>query len=63
MYAGLLLATGCLALGAKWVGLCWLPLLLVLWIKLRREEQLLCAKWPEYADYMKRSKRLIPWVV
>jgi len=31
-------------------------------LKLRREERWLCERYPEYADYQKRVKKLVPWV-
>jgi protein-S-isoprenylcysteine O-methyltransferase Ste14 len=38
----------------------WLLLLAVLVLKLRREEAYLLARFPDYADYMRRSARLLP---
>lgn len=40
----------------------WLLLLADLLLKLRYEEQKLSAHFPEYAAYMHRTKRLIPFV-
>jgi len=31
-------------------------------LKLRREERWLCERYPEYAAYQKRVKKLLPWV-
>lgn len=31
-------------------------------MKIRREERWLCARYPEYAAYQKRVKKLVPWV-
>ncbi len=53
------------ALGAAtavgWV--LWAGLLVILVLKLRYEEALWIRKFPAYADYMKQTKRLIPFVV
>ena len=38
----------------------WLGLLLVLLAKARREENYLGARFPEYAAYMRRTRRLLP---
>ena len=40
----------------------WAALVLLLIIKLRFEESLLLQKYTEYTEYMKRSKRLLPFV-
>jgi protein-S-isoprenylcysteine O-methyltransferase Ste14 len=46
-----------------WFGYAVLIILVIdLIIKLRFEEELLLAKFPDYADYMKRTKRVIPFV-
>jgi len=37
-------------------------LILVLWKKMNIEESLLAKRWPEYAEYMQRSRRLIPFL-
>ena len=34
-----------------------------LWLKLRREETLLTKQLPGYAEYMRRTRALIPFVV
>ena len=39
---------------------CWLALLLVLWLKTLLEEQALGHKFTEYSDYSKRAGRFIP---
>jgi len=65
MYSGLLLATGCLAFGITpgWLGaILWTCLLVDLILKAKLEEQLLSEQMPGYADYMKRTKRLIPGI-
>lgn len=65
MYTGTLGGFACVAAGAgtllAW-GL-WLGLAAVLWAKLRREERLWLARSAGYADYMRRTKRLIPFVL
>ena len=43
-------------------GALWLALLAVLAMKLRKEERLLAARFPEYADYARRTWRLLPGV-
>jgi protein-S-isoprenylcysteine O-methyltransferase Ste14 len=65
MYTAVLLAT------MAWVlprpsalpAALWAALALVLWAKIRYEEQLLQAHFPSYAAYMKTTKRLLPFVV
>ena len=65
MYTSVLLAT------AAWVSnrpdvfsvLLWLMLLADLLIKLRYEESLLTARFPDYKAYSKKAKRLIPFIV
>lgn len=41
----------------------WLLLLIVLLVKLHYEEQLLLKHFPEYRDYQKHTKKLIPYVL
>ncbi len=41
----------------------WGILLVDLVIKLRYEEGLLCRRFSAYTEYMKSTKRLVPWVV
>jgi protein-S-isoprenylcysteine O-methyltransferase Ste14 len=64
MYTSLLLI--CLALVAytfSWArAAVFLALIIDLVIKLRYEEGLLSAHYPQYADYMTRSKRLLPTI-
>ena len=62
MYTGLLLMTlGCAIAPAMWwrIGL-WLLLSVLLDHKARYEEQMLRAEFPEYAEYMRRSRRFLP---
>lgn len=38
----------------------WVGLVVTLWVKLRYEEQLLLERFPEYEEYRKSTKRIIP---
>lgn len=64
IYSGLIL--GALGWGLwlhAWPTLGFALGLLVLFdLKLRREEQWLCERYPEYGAYKKRVKKLVPWV-
>ena len=64
MYSSILLFTGALVADAP--SALRLALLLILAVdmllKLSYEERLLAAHFPDYAGYMQRSKRLIPFV-
>lgn len=64
MYASLLLVALGLVLAAPslWRWLIWAALLVNLVVKLRYEEGLLLARFPAYADYRRRTWRLLPWV-
>lgn len=64
IYSGLLLgAFGWGLLWNAWPTLALAAALFVLFdIKSRREERWLCERYPEYAEYQRRTKRLIPWV-
>jgi protein-S-isoprenylcysteine O-methyltransferase Ste14 len=64
MYAGaLLLGFGWALLVGGWLTLCLAVLLfLVFDRKSRREEELLRAKFPAYASYEKRVRKLVPFV-
>ena len=64
MYASLLLVSTSLALDALsfWTTVFWLCLVVVLVIKLRREEALLRLAFPDYAAYARRTARLVPGV-
>ena len=64
MYASTLVITAAWLLeGCSWVrGLGWLVLAGVLVLKVRHEERLLRVKFPEYAAYARRTKRLVPFV-
>jgi protein-S-isoprenylcysteine O-methyltransferase Ste14 len=64
MYTAVILGALGLVLGAPtlWRWAVWLVLLVDLLLKLHYEEQLLCARFAEYAAYQARSWRLIPFV-
>ncbi len=40
----------------------WIGLLVILGVKLNYEEKFLLARFPEYEDYQKRTKHLIPFL-
>ncbi len=46
-----------------WRGLMWVVLLVDLFLKLRYEEVLLVKNFPKYAEYQKRTHKLIPWIM
>lgn len=64
MYSALLLTTLPLILDSfSWVRLLlWLVLLSNLLIKLRYEERLLTAHYPDYPIYQQQTKRLLPFI-
>ncbi|MBX0328175.1 isoprenylcysteine carboxylmethyltransferase family protein [Oscillochloris sp. ZM17-4] len=64
MYSSLLIACLGLILAAPlwWRWLLWAILLADLLLKLRYEEGLLLQAFPAYADYMRRTWRLLPFV-
>jgi protein-S-isoprenylcysteine O-methyltransferase Ste14 len=64
MYASLLLGTLALVLEAPswWRWGIWSVLLIDLLVKLRHEERLLAAHFPEYQAYMAESRRLVPYL-
>ncbi len=64
MYAALLLTTLPLVVAAfSWLrAALWLVLLMDLVVKLNYEEGLLAKQFSGYAEYRKRTKRLVPWV-
>lgn len=45
-----------------WRAGAWVALLAVLLAKAQREERLLATRFAEYADYRRRTHRLLPWV-
>ena len=65
MYGALLL--GCLGLLLQRpdapMALLWLALAADLALKMRREERFLLAHFPEYAEYMRRTRRVLPWIL
>jgi protein-S-isoprenylcysteine O-methyltransferase Ste14 len=64
MYVAVLVVTLALLLDQfSWPrGIAWLVLVGDIVAKLNYEEQLLTARFPEYANYQKRTKRLLPLV-
>lgn len=64
LYSGLLLACGALVLDAPAPlrVVTWLLLAATLVVKLRYEERLLDAAFPDYAAYKLETRRLIPYV-
>jgi protein-S-isoprenylcysteine O-methyltransferase Ste14 len=64
MYLALLLATLTLVVDSFSTLrlILWLTLLIDLIVKLSYEERLLVAAWDEYHGYMKKTKRLIPFL-
>lgn len=45
---------------------CWLGVLVIgvgIWIKLKQEEQMMLQHFPEYSEYRKRVKALVPFVL
>ena len=64
IYSGLILGSFGLALvWHSWFGLLYAVALLVLFdLKTRREERWLRERYPGYADYQRRVRKLIPWV-
>lgn len=65
MYTAILLCVaGLLICHFTWLRLTMaVTLALVLIFKLTWEEEMLKEKFPEYGDYMKRSKRIVPFIV
>lgn len=64
IYSGLVFAAFGWALWLHaWLTLLFAFALFVLFdLKIRREERWLCERYPDYAAYQKRVKKLIPWV-
>ena len=64
IYSGLILGSFGLALTAhSWLSLVYALALLVLFdLKTRREERWLRERYPGYADYQHRVKKLLPWI-
>lgn len=64
IYCGLILAAFGWALYVQgWLTLAWALVLLVFFdIKSRREEAWLLARFPAYADYRRRVRKLIPFI-
>ena len=64
IYSGLILGGfGWALLQQGWLTLLWAVLLLVFFdIKSRREERWLLARFPAYADYRRRVRKLLPFI-
>lgn len=64
MYASVILFCAVmLTTHANWMNsLVFIILLVDLWLKLRHEERLLSERFPEYQDYQKRTKMIIPFI-
>ncbi len=64
MYAAVLLVTLAMVLNHLTLlrMMYWLVLLIVLHLKFLYEEKLLLEKYPQYSDYKKHTKRLIPFI-
>jgi protein-S-isoprenylcysteine O-methyltransferase Ste14 len=64
IYGGLILGSFGLALVLhSWLGLVYaLALTVLFYLKSRREERWLRKRYPAYADYQRRVKKLLPWV-
>lgn len=64
IYSGLIFGAFGLALWLNaWLTLGFAALLTILFdLKLRREERWLCERYPEYAAYQRRVRKLVPWV-
>lgn len=64
IYSGLILGSFGLALAVhSWLNLVYALALLVLFdLKTHREERWLRERYPGYADYQRRVKKLLPWV-
>jgi len=64
MYASVILFCAVLlATQVNWMNsLVFVSLLIDLWLKLRHEERLLSERFPEYQDYHKRTKMIIPFI-
>jgi len=47
----------------SWFSLAMLPVCLVgIILRIRKEERFMLAEFPEYKDYMKKTRRLMPWI-
>jgi protein-S-isoprenylcysteine O-methyltransferase Ste14 len=65
IYTGILIM--CSAQGIQfgrlhaWIG--WLVIFVGLWIKLKQEEAVMLRHFPEYSDYCKQVKGIVPFVI
>ena len=64
IYTALLLAMLAITINANtWIAyILWIMLFADLYFKLQFEEKFLKEKFPEYEEYIRRTKRLIPWI-
>ena len=64
IYSGLIIGAFGLALAAhSWLSLLYALALLVLFdVKTRKEERWLLERYPAYAEYRQRVRKLLPWV-
>ncbi len=64
MYTAVLLfCLGCIIQTPQlWLFIIWIGLLMVLVLKIQLEEKLLIAKFSGYAEYSKRTYRLLPFI-
>ena len=64
MYASVILfCAAMLATHLSWMNsLVFVSLLIDLWLKLRHEERLLSERFPDYRDYQRRTKMIIPFI-
>lgn len=64
MYSAVLLGSAALAwIAPAWAWLAWVALAAVLWVKASLEESLLLQHHAAYADYRRRTRRLLPWLL
>jgi len=65
MYTSIIIASiGALIIHGGWIKLLYLVVLIaVLWVKLKREEQLLSLVYSGYADYRQRTHAIIPGIL
>jgi protein-S-isoprenylcysteine O-methyltransferase Ste14 len=61
MYTAVLLCTAACVINLL-TAVLWLALATILITKLRYEEGLLLKKFPDYKNYMKKTKRLLPYI-
>ena len=64
IYSGVLLtALGACLISGSWLALAfWLALCVLLDLKSRREELWLAERHPEYTEYLKQTRKFVPWL-